>query len=113
MSLRFKLPSLEAAVEGLHAECEASKNSPSRDFWTELIHHYVVLFCGPNRSNDRVQKVWNEVEKNLKQAWSLTELADIRFLSTKHLRRLYKKQFVRSLKQHLAFQRMKVVSSQP
>lgn len=103
----FNHRALESAVEGLHAESLGDNFPSSLNLWTELIHQYVKLFSSPKRSNDRLWKLWNEVEKALHHPWSLNELADTGFMSAEHLRRLCKKQLGRSPMQHLTFLRMK------
>jgi len=97
---------LRRAVEGLHAEASGTHAAAPLHHWTELIHHYVLRFAQPIQPDDRLWRVWHEVEKSLARDWTLTELAALACVSEEHLRRLCRRQLGRSPMQHLTFLRM-------
>lgn len=97
---------LKFAIEGLHAEVQAAGSSPALHHWTELIHHYVVRFAQPTQPDDRLWRLWQVVEKDVRHPWSLTEMAGIACMSEEHLRRLCRKQLGRSPMQQVTFLRL-------
>lgn len=97
---------LRRAVEGLHAEASGPHAAAPLHHWTELIHHYVLRFAQPTQPDDRLWRVWHEVEKSLARDWSLTDLAALACVSEEHLRRLCRRRLGRSPMQHLTFLRM-------
>ncbi len=99
---------LRAAIMGLHAECAGNAGAPAAlHHWCELVHHYVLRFAQPHQPDDRLWRVWQQVEGNLAGNWTLGELARIACVSEEHLRRLCRKQLGRSPMQHLTFLRLK------
>lgn len=101
---------LRMAIQGLIAESTGAAVPASQHHWVELIHHYVLRFAQPHQEDERLFKLWHQVEKDLGTDWSLTDLASAAFLSEEHLRRLCKKQLGRSPVQHLTFLRMQRAS---
>jgi len=98
---------LRAAIMGLHAECGAQGASPSaQHHWCELIHHYVLSFAQPHQEDDRLWRVWQRVEADLAQSWTLAKLAKIACMSEEHLRRLCRQQIGRSPMRHVTFLRL-------
>jgi len=97
---------LRASITGLHSEC-VGPNAPSAvHHWSELIHHYVMRFAQPHRSDDRLWRVWQRVDAELAQPWTLSKLASIACMSEEHLRRVCRKELGRSPMQHLTFLRL-------
>lgn len=97
---------IRMAIEGLHAEASGVNGASMLHHWTELIHQYVLRFAQPKQPDDRLWRVWHEVEKNPARNWSLTDLAALACVSEEHLRRMCRKQLGRSPMQHLTFLRM-------
>jgi AraC-like DNA-binding protein len=97
---------LRHAIEGLHAECAATKTPAALHLWTELIHGYVLRFAQPHQPDSRLWKLWIEVEKRLAHPWTLEELAARAFVCKEHLRRLCRNELGRSPMQHVTFLRM-------
>lgn len=95
-----------AAINGLYAECSGYNNPGALNHWIDLIHQYVLRFAQPHDYDDRLWKVWQQVEPRLARKWSLAELADIAHVSEEHLRRLCRKHYGRSPMQQLTFLRM-------
>lgn len=102
----FETAPLQAAIEGLHAECVSGNGSSALHHWSELLHYYVVRFAQPHRSDDRLWRVWQRVEVDLGRSWTLDELAEIACISGEHLRRLCRKELGRSPMQHLTHLRL-------
>jgi len=106
----YQAEPLHVAIQGLIAESTGAAVPASQHHWVELIHHYVLRFAQPHQEDERLFKLWHQVEKNLGADWSLTDLSSTAFLSDEHLRRLCKKQLGRSPVQHLTFLRMQRAS---
>lgn len=97
---------LKYAIEGLHAEVTGPAIAAALHHWTELIHHYVLRFAQPKHPDDRLWKLWQQVDIDLAYPWSLTTLASIAHVSEEHLRRLCRKELGRSPMQHVTFLRL-------
>ncbi|MCZ6673117.1 MAG: AraC family transcriptional regulator [Verrucomicrobia bacterium] len=95
-----------AAIKGLHAECSGANNPGALNHWIDLIHQYVLRFAQPHDYDDRLWKLWHQVEPRLARKWTLAELADLAHVSEEHLRRLCRRHYGRSPMQHLTFLRM-------
>lgn len=107
LSGAYDSDSLRATIAGLHAECGETAGIPSAlHHWCELLHHYVLRFAQPHRPDDRLWRVWQQVEADLAGAWTLGKLAAIACVSEEHLRRLCWKQMGRSPMQHLIYLRL-------
>ncbi len=102
----FNPASLRAAIEGLHAEASADQTGSAISHWLELIHGYVRRFVAGFQTDDRLQQVWDEVERNLAAAWTLARMAHLAGVSKEHLRRLTLGSVGRTPLQHVAFLRM-------
>jgi AraC-like DNA-binding protein len=97
---------LKAAIEGLHAEAGNGGGATALHHWTELIHHYVLRFARPHVPDERLWRMWQVVEADLKRPWTLNELAAVACMSDEHLRRLCRKEIGRSPRQQLTFLRL-------
>lgn len=102
----FDTAPLKAAIEGLHAESLSDQSASALHHWSELVHHYVLRFAQPHKSDDRLWRVWQRVETDLARPWSLDDLAAIACLSGEHLRRLCRKELGRSPMQQLTYLRL-------
>lgn len=102
----FDGSALKAAIEGLHAEATHGAGATALHHWTELIHHYVLRFARPHLKDERLWRMWQVVESDLKHPWNLKELAKIACMSDEHLRRLCHREIGRSPRQQLTFLRL-------
>lgn len=95
------------AIQGLHAEASGTVKAPAAfHLWTELIHGYVLRFAQPHRTDSRLWKLWDAVEKQIDHPWTLEELAARACVCKEHLRRLCRDELGRSPMQHVTFLRM-------
>ncbi|MGJ8671496.1 AraC family transcriptional regulator [Rubritalea sp.] len=107
ISGKMAVSPLYHAILGLHYACESGECLSAQNLWVELIHKYVLHYAQPKVADERLWKLWMQVEKRLSYAWTLEEMAEIATLSREQLRRLCQKQFGRSPKQQLAYLRMR------
>ncbi|MDF1816668.1 MAG: AraC family transcriptional regulator [Verrucomicrobiales bacterium] len=99
---------VEHAIAGLAADMAAGNTEPATlHHWVELIHGFVARAARPYQGDDRLWRVWQEVERDLTQDWSLSDLAQIGHLSQEHLRRLTQQQLGRSPIQQVTLLRMR------
>ncbi len=99
---------LEHAIAGLAAEMsEGSSDQATLHHWVELIHGFVARAARPYQGDDRLWRVWKEVERDLARDWSLDDLAKIGHISQEHLRRLTQQQLGRSPIQQVTYLRMR------
>jgi len=100
--------SLAHAIGGLYAELQQPHpNSSPLHHWVELIHGFVLRAARPYELDDRLWRIWEEVDRDLARNWRLSELAQIGHLSGEHLRRLCKQQLGRSPVQQVTHLRMR------
>jgi AraC-like DNA-binding protein len=104
----FEGHALRAAIEGLHSETGSGPGPTALHHWTELIHHYVLRFARPHVPDERLWRMWQTVERDLKHPWTLKELASLACMSDEHLRRLCRKEIGRSPRQQLTFLRLQM-----
>ncbi|MFC4995585.1 helix-turn-helix domain-containing protein [Rubritalea tangerina] len=104
---KFDPEPLKHAIYGLHAASVSGECLSAQNLWVELIHRYVVHFARPKVEDERLWRVWTEVEKRLGYAWSLEEMAGLAHMSKEQLRRLCRRQFGRSPKQQVTYLRMR------
>ncbi len=99
---------LSCAIAGLAAELENEASDPATlHHWVELIHGFVIQAALPYQGDDRLWRVWEEVEKDLARNWKLVDLGRIAHLSHEHLRRLARQQLGRSPVQQVTYLRMR------
>ncbi len=99
---------LSYAIAGLAAELKHDSSEPATlHHWVELIHGFVTRAARPYQGDDRLWRVWIEVEKDLTRNWRLEDLGKIAHLSQEHLRRLAHQQLGRSPVQHVTYLRMR------
>ena len=99
---------LSHAIAGLAAELAGdSSESATLHHWVELIHGFVIRAARPYQGDDRLWRVWEEVEKDLARDWRLKDLGKIAHLSPEHLRRLAQLQLGRSPVQQVTYLRMR------
>lgn len=99
---------LRHAIAGLAAEVQSGHDDPATlHHWIELIHGFVARSARPFQGDDRLWRVWREVENDLSRDWKLKDLGKIGHLSQEHLRRLTQQQLGRSPIQQITHLRMR------
>ena len=99
---------LNYAIAGLAAEMQREGHEPATlHHWVELIHGFVARAARPFQGDDRLWRVWKEVERDLARDWKLKDLEEIAHLSQEHLRRLAQQQLGRSPIQQITHLRMR------
>jgi len=99
---------LKHAIAGLHVEVTRKRVEKSMlHHWVELIHGYVSQAARPYQEDERLWRVWEVVEADLKRNWRLADLAKIGCASPEHLRRLCQQQLGRSPIQQVTYLRMR------
>lgn len=107
--LRVKTVSLPGrAWEGLREEMSGEADARCIHHWVELIQLHARRLTEPWRKEQRLRKVWAEVELRLNEDWSIGSLARLAHVSEEHLRRLCWRELGRSPVAHLTFMRMQV-----
>lgn len=104
---RYDAQPLRAAILGLHHECGAGGEAKAVHHWVELIHGYVLRFAQPWHLDDRLWRLWETVNRDLGQDWTLETLARLSHFSGEHLRRLCRQELGRSPMQHVTYLRMR------
>jgi transcriptional regulator GlxA family with amidase domain len=97
---------LTAAIEGLYREANGTASPAAMQLWVDLIQHYVRTFAEPWRTDDRLRVVWQAVARDLSAEWSLTKLAFLAGMSTKHFRRLCQQSLGRTPSRHVTALRL-------
>jgi AraC-like DNA-binding protein len=99
---------LNFAIAGLSAELQRETSEPATlHHWVELIHGFVARAARPFQGDDRLWRVWKEVERDLARDWKLKDLEGIAHLSQEHMRRLSQQQLGRSPIQQITHLRMR------
>ncbi len=102
----FDVEPFRFAVSGLNAEARGQNDQVAIRHWIELVHGYVLGFANPLDKDDRLVKLWADVEQRLEEPWTLEVLAQVSCMSQEHLRRLCLASLGRSPMQHVTFLRM-------
>lgn len=102
----FDSEPLRRAIQGLHADVSLNDAPRTAGMWTQLVHSYVMGFADPFRGDDRLQHIWEAVERDPRAGWTLPRLAKMAGVSKEHLRRLTTASVGRTPIQHVTFLRM-------
>ncbi|MEM8956137.1 MAG: AraC family transcriptional regulator [Verrucomicrobiota bacterium] len=95
------------AVTGLYEECQRSLPMPAQcHLWIELIQGYVDRFAAPSHGDARLWRLWQRVERDLGNEWTLREMARLAAMSEEQLRRLCLRELGRSPGKHITFLRI-------
>jgi AraC-like DNA-binding protein len=97
---------ITAAIEGLYREAQGTASPAAMQLWVDLIQHYARTFAEPWRTDDRLRVVWQAVAHDLAADWSLSKLASLAGMSTKHFRRLCLRSLGRTPARHVTALRM-------
>ncbi len=100
---------MSCAIAGFSAEVKEGVSSEEAllHHWVELIHGMVAQASRPFLGDDRLWRVWQEVENDLMRPWTLKDLAGIACMSEEHLRRLARQQLGRSPVQQVTYLRIR------
>lgn len=102
---------LYSAMEGMYLESVTSGDPSLMDGWVELIHAYAMRLTHRQRGQDRLWRLWAEVDTDLAAAWTLQNMAERATMSSESLRRLCLRQFGQSPVQRLVHLRLKRASA--
>ena len=99
---------LNHAIAGLHEELVRRRIEQGMlHHWVELIHGFVKMSARPYQEDNRLWRIWEAVENDLRKLWRLSDLAEIGCASPEHLRRLCQQQLGRSPIQQVTYLRMR------
>jgi len=107
MLAQFQSDALVYAMEGLYAEAEHDASAAAQHHWIELLQGYVQQFAQPWQMDERLSRLWEQVNPRLSEDWTVDSLAAEAFMSGEHLRRLCVQQLGRPPLRHLTWLRMK------
>ena len=95
------------AVEGLRSECLASRGQPGAESWADLIHAVVLRFACPETRDDPFDALWQKVDRQIHEAWTLKRLAQESHCCEEKLRRLCHTRLGRSPVRQIVHLRMR------
>jgi AraC-like DNA-binding protein len=101
-----RVEDLRRIVDGLRSEWENERDPRAIHGWVELLQNLVRRYAKPWKIDERISKVWSDVQARLQEDWSLDTLASACHTSREHLRRLCWRELGRSPMQHLTSLRM-------
>lgn len=86
---------------GLRGEWESTRDVKALHHWTELLQHHTRRLAEPWRRDERLRRLWQDVETRLAEDWTLASLAHAAHVSEEHFRRLCWKELGRTPMAHL------------
>lgn len=98
---------LHDAVLNLHRELHGAADPAMARLWAEVVASQVRRLLAPLRSDQRLWRLWEEVDADLGRPWTLADLARLAGLGDEQLRRLCRRQLGASPMHHLARLRMR------
>jgi len=104
---RFDGEPLKHAMLGLHQELTHGGVPVLIDQWLQLVLSYVRQFSEPQRLDERIWRLWTDVESRLSESWTSHELARVIHVSEKQLERLCRQELGRTPRQQLIWLRMR------
>lgn len=93
--------------EGLRAEWGSAQDAQALHHWTSLLHLHLRRLAKPWQKDERLRRLWAEVEARLAEDWSVATLAHAAHVSQEHFRRLCWKELGRSPMAHLTSLRVR------
>jgi AraC-like DNA-binding protein len=98
---------VDDAILNLHRETVGSGDPGMLRLWGELIAAHMRRHLSPIRTDQRLWRLWEEIDADLGQPWTLGDLARRSGLGDEQLRRLCRRHLGSSPMQHLARLRMR------
>ena len=102
----FDTVPLRLAIEGLHHECTHEGSAVEIERWCDLTAGYARRFYEPERGDERIWRLWQQVGERLAEPWSSRDMARTVHLSEKQLERLCLRELGRTPRQQLIWLRM-------
>ncbi len=93
--------------EGLRGEWQGERDSHALHHWLELLHLHLRRLASPWQKDERLRRLWDEVEARLAEDWTVAALAHAAHVSQEHFRRLCWKELGRSPMAHLTSLRIR------
>ncbi|HWL07477.1 MAG TPA: AraC family transcriptional regulator [Planctomicrobium sp.] len=103
----FNSEGFQACIHGVSSEATSTTSAAILRNWVEMLHRYVLTFVEPFRPDDRLQRIWDNVQRNPGQHWTLQTLAKSASMSKEHLRRLTHQALGRSPMQQVTLIRLR------
>jgi AraC-like DNA-binding protein/quercetin dioxygenase-like cupin family protein len=92
---------LELLLRALDRELLGRNETSARSAWVALLALHLRRLGGGDRDADRLQALWQQVSRDLAQAWTVADLARLAEVSGEHLRRLCQARLGTSPLRHL------------
>ena len=102
----FNCEAFQHAILGLIAEATTTKRQEMELQWLDIVYQSIREFAQPEFLDDRLQKLFQHVEKALDKPWPNDKMAKIAAIGERQLERLCLKQLGRTPRQHLIWLRM-------
>jgi AraC-like DNA-binding protein len=101
LKVKLDVAQLQRIWEGLRGEWDLGREARALHHWIELAHHHAQQLAEPWRRDERLRRLWEEVQSRLIEDWTLNALAHAAHVSEEHFRRLCWKELGRSPMAHL------------
>ena len=102
---------LREIISGMYRETISDRDKAVMESWSMILHRQCLRLLGEGGTDFRLQKLWEVVDANLSQDWTLEKMAEISNLSEEHLRRLCVRQFGQPPIRRLTAMRMKFAAA--
>ncbi len=102
----FNCEAFQHAILGLIAEATSTRRQEMELQWLEIVFQNIREFAQPEFLDDRLQQLFQKVEKALDAPWPNHKMAQIAAIGERQLERLCLKQLGRTPRQHLIWLRM-------
>lgn len=109
--LKVDADQLHRVWSGLRGEWESTRDAKALHHWIELLQHHTRRLAEPWRRDERLRRLWEDVETRLAEDWTLASLAHAAHVSEEHFRRLCWKELGRSPMAHLTSLRMQAAQA--
>jgi len=103
---QFDASSFSKAILGTISERMHDNSSKLINQWVTIAQEYADKFASPLKIDDRLASLWNAVECDISDDWTLTKLAKLAGLSNEQLRRLCHSSTGRSPMKQVAWMRV-------
>lgn len=102
---------LYASIQGLYGERIGPGDPAVMHHWVELVHLHAQRMTRHRDRDERLWRLWEEVDADLARRWSIEDLASVACTSGEYLRRLCHEQTGRSPGRHVTYLRMQRAAS--